>query len=55
MLESVIKGYKINEHRNPELKQEIQSTGEIIGSAIYLYFKPLTYLCQYVKSYKSKN
>lgn len=41
MLESIIRGYKINEYRNPELKQETQTIGETVGSAIYLYFKPL--------------
>ncbi len=55
MLESVVKGYKINEHRNSEFKHEIKSIGEIMGSAIYLYFKPLTDLYQFVKSYKLKD
>lgn len=54
MLESVIKGYKINEYRDPKLKQDYQSIGEILGSTIYSYFEPLTNLCQFIKSYKPK-
>lgn len=56
MLESIIKGYKINEHRNdPKFRQKTQSTGEIIGSAIYLYFKPMIVLYQSIKRYRNSN
>ena len=54
MLESVIKGYGANEYRDPKLKRDSQSIGENVGSAIYLYFKPLTDLYKFIKSYKTK-
>ena len=51
MLESIIKGYKNNEFRDKNFKQPSRSSDEIVGGLIYLYFKQLMDIKNYIKKY----